>query len=394
MIDLKKAQQLILDATPVLGRESVPILDALNRVLVEDITAVQDLPAADISAVDGYAVCHGSLTGASPSHPASLRIIGEAPAGKPCRSTVGTGEAVRIMTGGLLPKGADTIVKIEHTTESGNTVTCNTDPGTGAGIRFKGDSLKKGDVVLHAGDTVHSLEIGSLACLRRAYVTVHRKPLVAIVSTGDEISDFHEPPALDKAMCSNLYALAAQVLETHATPLCLGTVPDDLEAQKNVLSEAMRADVIITSGGTSRGKYDLIHKAFASLGLETRFSSIFVKPGKPTIFGTIGKTLVFGLPGNPSATMLSFEQFIRPALLRMMGHLNGSDASPAKSNGNSRNDPFAQIDSFNRALGGNKAHLRPSQVPLGNIRTGNGRPLGRQTPCHDIQTDQLKVAAH
>ena len=163
---------------------------------------------------------------------------------------------------------------------------------------------------------------GALATLRRAYVYVHRKPLVAVLSTGDELSDFHEPSSLPKAMCSNMYTLTAQVVEAGATPLCLGIVEDDLQALQTLLYEALRADVIITSGGTSNGKYDLIHKAFASLDMEMKFTNIFVKPKKPTIFGTIRRNLIFGLPGNPSAAMLSFEQFVKPVLLKMMGHQN------------------------------------------------------------------------
>jgi molybdopterin molybdotransferase len=369
MMDLKKAQRRILDATPVLGRESVPILDALKRILVQDIMAVEDLPASDISAMDGYALCHTFLHKASTQNPVRFRIIGESPAGWPFGGTVGAGEAVRIMTGGVVPKGADTVVKLEDTREEGGYVICRDDPGPGVGIRFRGDSLKKGQKVLSAGDVVGPMEIGALASLRRAYVYVHRKPLVAILSTGDELSDFHEPSLPSKAMCSNLYTLAAQTLETGGIPLCLGIVPDDLDEIENVLNDALHADVIITSGGTSKGKYDLVNKAVFSLGMEMRFSNIFAKPGKPTIFGIIGKKMIFGCPGNPSATLLSFEQFIKPALLKMMGHREIiSDFHRFKS-------PFALIDSFNEEEGGNKDHQRAPQIPLGRPLPGAGKQI-------------------
>ncbi|WP_319521773.1 gephyrin-like molybdotransferase Glp [uncultured Desulfosarcina sp.] len=365
MIDLHEAQGRILQATPVLGQESVPITEALRRVLARDVAAVDDLPASDVSAVDGYAMRRTSLHGVSRRHPVHLRIIGEAPAGKPCGATVGDGEAVRIMTGGLVPEGADTVIKLEETTEDGGYVKCMAAPGHVSGIRSKGDSLKKGQIVLRAGDVISPLEIGALASMRRAYVYVHRKPMVAILSTGNELSDFHEPASPWKAMCSNLYALAAQVIEVGATPLCLGIVEDNLQAQQQILTEALRADLIVTSGGTSRGKYDLIHKTFASMGMEMRFSTIFVKPGKPTLFGTIGKRPVFGLPGNPSATMLSFDQFIRPALLKMMGHRNTLNAQWGRAASGHGNDGLLNIDSFNKQSGGDNTHHRATQVPLG-----------------------------
>jgi molybdopterin molybdotransferase len=208
------------------------------------------------------------------------------------------------------------------------------------------------------------LEIAALASLRRAYVSVHRKPMVAILSTGSELADFHEPPSAHRAMCSNPYSLAAQVMEAGAMPLCLGIVKDDLNAQQAVLNEALRADVVITSGGTSKGKYDLVHKVFSSMGMKIRFSNIFSKPGKPSIFGTIGRCLIFGLPGNPSATMLSFEQFIKPALLKMMGHGNVLDSATPDEYEKKKVNAFSQIDAFNEAHGGNKNHRRASHIPL------------------------------
>ncbi len=372
MINLESAQKLIMDSTPVLGRESVPILEALNRVLVDDIIAVEDFPVSDISAMDGYALRHASLSDIDVKGEARLRIIGESPAGRPCGAEVGDGDAVRIMTGGLLPGGADTVVRLEDAVEENEVVALKKDPGCGAGIRLKGEALKKGDVVLHSGDVVRPLEIGALASLRRAYVQVHRKPVVAVLSTGDELSDFHEPPLPSKAMCSNLYTLAALITEAGAVPICLGTVSDDLAALKSVLEEALHADVIITSGGTSRGKYDLIHQAFSGLGIEIRFTNLFAKPGKPTVFGLIRNKMIFGLPGNPSATVLSFEQFIKPAFLKMTGRKVNPSVSQRI------NESFALIDSFNKKTGGNKDHVRGPQIPLERFipvdKSGFGRP--------------------
>ncbi|MFH0784369.1 MAG: gephyrin-like molybdotransferase Glp [Pseudomonadota bacterium] len=322
MIDIIEAQQLILEATPILNHESVPLLDSLRRVLARDIVATEDYPASDISTKDGYALRHVSLRKASAKCPVHLKIIGESAAGRPCDVTVEAGDAVRIMTGGMVPEGADTVVSLEVATEDRGFIICVNGSNRGSNIRFQGALQKKGDVVFRAGFVISPLEIGALASLRRAYVSVHRKPLVAILTTGDELTDFHEPFSPWKTMSSNLYSLAAQVLEAGATPLCIGIVKDELETLQSHLSEALRADVIITSGGMSKGKYDLVQETFASLGMDMKLSPLLGKPGKPSIFGKIGDSLVFGLPGSPTAAMISFEQFIKPALLKMMGHSN------------------------------------------------------------------------
>jgi molybdopterin molybdotransferase len=363
MIGLNAAQQLILEATPVLGHESVPLLDSLRRVLARDIVATEDFPASDISAKDGYALRHASLRGASSNSPVHLRIIGESAAGRPCGATVKAGEAVRIMTGGMVPEGADTVLGLEVTTEDNGYVICTSDSKRGSAIRIQGESLKKGDIVFRAGVVVSPLEVGALASLRRAYVSVHRKPLVAILTTGDELTDFHEPASPWKAMSSNLYSLAALVLESGAVPLCLGTVKDELETLQSHLSEALRADVIITSGGMSMGQYDLVQETFASLGMDMNFSTLLGKPGKPAIFGKIGDNLVFGLPGNPSAALISFEQFIKPALLKMMGHPNGSNAPHVRQEGRG-GGPFPINDNCDCGRAGQTEDDRASLIPL------------------------------
>ncbi|SPF39925.1 MoeA3: molybdopterin biosynthesis protein [Syntrophobacter sp. SbD1] len=391
VLDINEAQKQILEATPVLERESVHILDSLRRVLAQDIVVTEDFPASDISAMDGYAVRHTSLHSVSKQMPVHLRIIGESPAGRPCGASVRDGEAVRIMTGGLVPEGADTVVRLEDAAEDSGYVICANDPGRGDGIRLRGESLRKGDVVLRAGDLISPVEVGVLATLRRAYVYVHQKPLVAIFSTGDELTDFHDPPSPSKAMCSNLYALAAQVLECGAVPLCLGIVKDDLEAQKSMISDALRADVIITSGGLSKGKYDLVRESFASFGMDMRFSNIFVKPGKPMIFGTIGRKLVFGLPGNPSAVMLSFDQFIKPAFLKLMGHQN---AFRGRSHWRDLNGPFSLIDSFAEGNAGNHGHHRASLVPMGRPSPVNGGSGQKQKAPDGYKPGRLERVTH
>lgn len=249
---------------------------------------------------------------------------------------------------------------------------------TWGGYSFPGESLKKDAVVFRSGTVISPLEVGALASLRRPYVYVHRKPLVAILTTGDELTDFHEQPSPWKAMSSNLYALAAQVLESGAVPLCLGIVKDDSNAQQTVLSEALRADLVITSGGMSMGKYDLIQETFASLGMDMHFSTILGKPGKPSIFGKIGRNLVFGLPGNPSAAMISFEQFILPALLKMMGHPNISPVSLG-SHGCNGSGPISLIDRLAHGNAGNDGEHWGSLIPLRTpspVNRGNRQKQG------------------
>ncbi len=366
MTELERIQTLILESTPVLGREMAPILDSLGRVLACDIAATEDVPCADISAVDGFAVFHGSLDGASKQNPVVLSVVGESPAGRPCGVTVGQGEAVRIMTGGVIPDGADAVVKKEDTEDQGPLVVCANNPARWGNIRLKGEAFKEGEVVLFAGDVVGPVEVCELASLRRAHVHVYQKPVVAIISTGDELSDFHESSSPGKTMSSTLYGLAAQVLETGAVPLLLGIAPDNPLEQQRLLSEGLRADVVITSGGLSKGKYDFVKETFQSLGVDIKFRNIAMKPGKPAVFGAINKTLIFGFPGNPSASMISFEQFVKPALLKMMGRLPATDAQES---------PFSAIDSFRLDHMGCNSHSRASLVPCRKLSTGDGKPL-------------------
>jgi len=320
VIEIGEAQQKVLEEIPVLGRERIHILEGLGRVLAQDVAAVRDVPSADNSAMDGYCCRHENIAGASSSNPARLQVIGDSPAGRPFAGTVGPGEAVRIMTGGCLPAGADTVVMVEDTQIDGDSVLSFKDPGKGAHIRRRGEDVKAGEVVLSAGDTIRPPEVGMLATLGHAYVHVYQRPLVAILSTGDELVDLDEPFSDGKVVCSNTYSLAAQVMECGAIPLSLGIATDDDADQRARISEGLRADVILTSGGVSVGKYDLVKDTLAQLGMRVKFWKVAMKPGKPLVFGTIGNKPVFGLPGNPTSAMISFEQFVRPALLKMMGY--------------------------------------------------------------------------
>ncbi|MGC8659952.1 MAG: gephyrin-like molybdotransferase Glp [Desulfomonilaceae bacterium] len=319
MLPIGDAQQKVLEDIPVLGKERLFILEALGRVLAQDVEAVRDVPSADNSAMDGYSVKHSDLAGANSSNPIRLKVIGESPAGKPYPGTVEHGQAVRIMTGGLIPKGADTVVMLEDTQREGDFVICLKDPGFQAHVRFKGEYVTSGEVVFKSGDVIRPPEVGMLATLGHAYVYVYQRPVVAILSTGDELVDLDEPFSQGKVICSNTYSLAAQVLDCGAIPLSLGIASDNVEDLRARLRDGLRADVILTSGGVSVGKYDFVKDTLTEVGMKVKFWKVAMKPGKPLVFGTIGAKPVFGLPGNPTSAMISFEQFVRPALLKMMG---------------------------------------------------------------------------
>ncbi|MCL5123901.1 MAG: molybdopterin molybdotransferase MoeA [Deltaproteobacteria bacterium] len=319
MLPIGEAQQKVLEEIPVLGRERLFILEALGRVLAQDVEAVRDVPSADNSAMDGYSVKYSDIVGANSSNPVRLKIIGESPAGKPYPGLLEQGQAVRIMTGGLIPKGADTVIMLEDTEREGDFVICLNDPGARAHVRFKAEYVRTGESVFRRGDVIRPPEVGMLATLGHAYVYVYQRPVVAILSTGDELVDLDEPFSEGKVICSNTYSLAAQVLDCGAIPLSLGIASDNIDDLRSRLRDGLRADVILTSGGVSVGKYDLVKDTLTEVGMKVKFWKVAMKPGKPLVFGTIGAKPVFGLPGNPTSAMISFEQFVRPALLKMMG---------------------------------------------------------------------------
>jgi molybdopterin molybdotransferase len=226
------------------------------------------------------------------------------------------------MTGGVMPATADTVIMMEDTRLEDDRVTCLKDPGLGSHVRRRGEDVRVGEKVLENGDIIRPPEVGMLATLGHAYVHVYQRPIVAILSTGDELVDLDEPFEPGKVVCSNSYSLAAQVRECGAGAISLGIASDDEDDQRARVSDGLRADAIVTSGGVSVGKYDLVKDTLSQLGMKVKFWKVAMKPGKPLVFGTIGNKPVFGLPGNPTSAMISFEQFVRPALLKMMGHVN------------------------------------------------------------------------
>lgn len=319
MIAVEEAIHLILDQIHPLGRERLNILQSLGRVLGEDIIARRHIPPWDNSAMDGYAVRWQDIQKASLKKGVVLTVLADLPAGRVFTGEVGPGEAVRIMTGAPLPRGADTVVQVEETKKFDDTVRIFARPEKGKNIRRAGEDVKAGERVLEEGTVLRPAHIGLLASLQRSIVSVYEVPRVAILSTGDELLEIDEPWEEGKIVNSNSYSLTAQALECGALPLQLGIArdrPGDLAAK---IQQGLVADILVTSGGVSVGDYDLVKGMLEELG-KMNFWKVAMRPGQPLAFGMVFGKPLFGLPGNPVSSMVSFEQFVRPSILKMAGH--------------------------------------------------------------------------
>lgn len=318
---LEDAQRIVLDACQPLPVEKVGLIEALGRVLGEDIIAPRDNPPWDNSAMDGFAVRWEDIKQEHAiTKPMVLKVIEEVPAGKVATKTVGPGQAIRIMTGAPMPKGADTVVKVEDTESTGDSVTIFKEVERGGNIRPQGEDVKKGDTIIAKGSVLRPAEAGMLAILAKAFVPVYQQPRVAILATGDELVDLDERLEDDKIVNSNSYGTAAAVREAGAIPILLGIAKDQPAALKEKIAQGLNADVLVLSGGVSMGDYDFTKAVFKELGAEMNFWQLAIRPGQPLAFGKIQGKLAFGLPGNPVSSMVTFEQLVRPALLKMSGH--------------------------------------------------------------------------
>ncbi|MFH1081288.1 MAG: gephyrin-like molybdotransferase Glp [Pseudomonadota bacterium] len=319
MISLEAALSQILDAIHPLGLEKINLLDALGRVIGEDIVASRPIPPKDNAAMDGYALCSADIVGACPERPVILDVIEDIPAGAIPRKRVEPGQAARIMTGAPVPEGTDAILRMEDTEKDGEKVRVFEAVPAGQDIRLAGEDVRPGETVISSGDIIRPAEVGMLAALGRSFISVYQKPLVAILATGDELVDVDANPSPWQIINSNSYTLAAQVLDCGATPLQIGIAKDTREDLTAKLKFALRADLIISSGGVSVGDYDLVKDIMKEVGNRMQFWQIAMRPGKPLAFGAINSVPLFGLPGNPVSSMISFEQFVRPSILRMTG---------------------------------------------------------------------------
>lgn len=322
MWTVEEALEAILGRVKQLPVERIALLDSLGRVLAEDVAADIAVPPFDNSAVDGYAVRAADTAGAQPDSPVRLRTLPEVPAGALAAEPVVEGTAARIMTGAPVPSGADAIVMVEDTCCAEGSVEILQAAQPGQHVRYAGDDVTPGSVVLRTGTRIHAAEIAMLATLGRAIVPTFRPARVAVLSTGDEVVDIVEgvPPPPGKIRNSNAYALAALVREAGAEVHSRLHIPDDLAATEAALRRCVEsgADVIVSAGGVSVGDRDFIKPALERLG-RLELWRVAMKPGKPLAFGSIGKTLFFGLPGNPVSALVTFELFVRPTLGMMAG---------------------------------------------------------------------------
>lgn len=322
MISVKDALSRILEAINPLGLERVNILDSIGRVIGEDIRAGRDIPPKDNSAMDGYAVRAEDTVGASSERPSILKVIEDIPAGHIPRKSVSKGEASRIMTGAPIPDGADAVVRMEDTQKDGQHVKIFAEAKKRQDIRRAGEDVFTGELVIARGKVIKPADVGMLASLGRSFVSVFQRPLVAVLATGDELVDIDGNPSPWQIISSNSYSTTAQIIECGGIPLHIGIARDNKEDLIAKFKDAFRADIIISSGGVSVGDYDLVKDIMSEVGNMMQFWQVAMRPGKPLAFGFMRGIPVFGLPGNPVSSMISFEQFVRPSILKMMGHTN------------------------------------------------------------------------
>ena len=316
-LPVSRAQELILSMLePVTGIERVFVRQALGRVLAQDAISPINVPASDNSAMDGYAVRHTDLSADAPTQ---LKVIGTVLAGHPFERELQAGEALRIMTGAVVSASMDTVVIQEVTTASGDTVTIPPGQKKGQNIRRAGEDLRADHAAIVAGKLLRPAELGLLASIGAAEVSVYRKVRVALFSTGDELRSLGTPLEGGEVYDSNRYTMWGVLTRLGCEIIDMGVVPDNPQALEAALKSASEnADIILTSGGVSVGEADFIREMMARLG-EVLFWKIAMKPGRPMAFGKIGNAWLFGLPGNPVAVMITFYQFVRQAILKLAG---------------------------------------------------------------------------
>jgi molybdopterin molybdotransferase len=317
--DLETALEILRSCVQHLEEESVPLGEALGRTLARDIISTVDVPAFDKSAMDGYALRGADTFGASPTDPVSLKVIGEVFPGDEGDVEVGPGEAVRIMTGGAFPAGADAVLMAEHSTDRGDSVLVHGSVVPGRNVARAGEDIRKGDKVLARGRVLRPQDLGVLASIKMVEAQVTRRPAVGVISTGNELvePDSDEAGRRGRVVNSCRYILEGLVTRTGGVPHWLGTVRDDREALRAAL-EAFDGDILLTTGATAAGKEDHLPLLLAELG-ELLVHGVNIRPASPLGFGRLGKALAVLLPGNPVAAMVGFDVFVRPALQLQLG---------------------------------------------------------------------------
>jgi len=320
VISVEEAVRLVLQQISPLPREEVPLLEACSRVLYEDVRAGRNVPPFVNSAMDGYAVRWRDVAQASADGPVTLKVLEEVPAGYVPKRRVTDSTAIKIMTGAPVPRGADTIIRVEYTEAQPGKVRVHRVDGPGSHLRGAGEDIRKGQTILERGKLLTPADVGLLASVGKGRVRVYRRPTVALFSTGDELVEVEDRPRPGKIVNSNSYTLSAWIREAGAIPLRCGIVRDKRRTLAAAFKKALRYDVVITTGGVSVGDYDFVKEALGDVGVRMQFWQVAQKPGPPLAFGCIGKKPVFGLPGNPVSSAVSFLLYARPALLKMMGY--------------------------------------------------------------------------
>ena len=325
MLSVPDAATRIVAAVAPLPAVSLPLAESLGTVLAADVRSPITLPHWDNSAMDGYAVHGDDVAGASEAAPRALPVVGSVAAGAPVPRALARGEAMQIMTGAPMPPGADTVIRVEDTDAGTTTVQVRKDRDVGKNIRRAGEDVRAGQVAVPAGTPIGAAQIGVLASIGASTVTVHRRPRVAILGSGDELVEldgFAEVLAGRRIVSSNRYTLEALVRLSGGEPISLGHAPDSLDAVRALLQRAVDAapDLIVTSAGVSVGEHDHTRTAIEAMGTALDFWRVRMRPGAPLGFGRVQGIPWIGLPGNPVSAMVTFELFVRPTIRRLLGH--------------------------------------------------------------------------
>lgn len=319
MISVREALDIVLHDLPLLPSEPVALPAADGRVLAGDVRAARDVPPFRNSAMDGYAVRAEDTAGAA-HEPVRLRVLETIGAGQLPARTVEAGSATEIMTGSVMPEGADAVVKVEDTEPAADGgVLVRRAVAAGDNVRMPGEDVRAGETVLRAGRQLRAADVGLLASLGCATIAARRRPRVAVLATGDELVEIDQALSPGKIVNSNAYTLAAAVREAGGVPHVFGIIHDTREALRAAFAEALSEDIVLSTGGVSMGIFDLVRETLAELGVRELFWKVAQKPGKPLTFGRRGQTLVFGLPGNPVSSLVCFYVYARPALRAMLG---------------------------------------------------------------------------
>jgi molybdopterin molybdotransferase len=320
MLQLEEARERVLAAVRVLPSERVSLREATRRIVAADLAASLDLPAFDNSAMDGYAVRATDLNAASAGNPVRLNVSQHIPAGAKQIAAIGTGQCARLFTGSPVPSGADAVVMQEDVVRESDTATFREAVKPWENVRFRGEDVKAGTVVMKAGERVTAGAIALLGALGISEIAVHRRPTVAMLATGSELRESGQPLQVGEIYESNRGALAALLGDAGALPRLFPVIPDALDETREALRRAFdECDVVVTSGGVSVGELDFVKDAFRELGGKIEFWRVAIRPGKPFLFGSLGEKLLCGLPGNPVSAFVTAAMLVWPVILRLQG---------------------------------------------------------------------------